>query len=239
MKMNITKMKEKAAKKLKGKYSIIIPAILIYALIIFFFYIVSKSVYNDSVDILFNILITGLLYMGLLQIVIKISKGEKTKITDLFERTDLFWKASAITIVITIFTLICFTLEIIAGKSLMTFIINEANINVMLSALMIIIGVLLCSAIAVFYVILMVSWSQVYYILYENEEMPVSDIFSRSMDLMEEYKMDYIVLELSFLGWIIAGALTLGILYLWVIPYMMTTETNFYYEVKKKEKKES
>ncbi len=237
--MNITKMKEKAAKKLKGKYSIIIPAILIYALIIFFFYIVSKSVYNDSVDILFNILITGLLYMGLLQIVIKISKGEKTKITDLFERTDLFWKASAITIVITIFTLICFTLEIIAGKSLMTFIINEANINVMLSALMIIIGVLLCSAIAVFYVILMVSWSQVYYILYENEEMPVSDIFSRSMDLMEEYKMDYIVLELSFLGWIIAGALTLGILYLWVIPYMMTTETNFYYEVKKKEKKES
>ena len=98
MKMNITKMKEKAAKKLKGKYSIIIPAILIYALIIFFFYIVSKSVYNDSVDILFNILITGLLYMGLLQIVIKISKGEKTKITDLFERTDLFWKASAITI---------------------------------------------------------------------------------------------------------------------------------------------
>ena len=109
----------------------------------------------------------------------------------------------------------------------------------MVSALMIMIGIILCSAIAVFYVILMVSWSQVYYILYENEEMPVLDIFSRSMDLMEDYKIDYLLLELSFLGWLIAGIFTFGLLYLWVIPYMMVTEANFYYEVKKKEKKQS
>ncbi len=237
--MNISKIKTKAAKKLKGNYGVIVPALLIYALITGIFYTTAQAVYNESVDILFNILITGLLYMGLLEIVIKISKGEKTKVANLFSRTDLFWKATAATIILTVFTLICTILESIAGKSLMTFFVNEAHINVMVSALMIMIGIILCSAIAVFYVILMVSWSQVYYILYENEEMPVLDIFSRSMDLMEDYKIDYLLLELSFLGWLIAGIFTFGLLYLWVIPYMMVTEANFYYEVKKKEKKQS
>ena len=56
---------------------------------------------------------------------------------------------------------------------------------------------------------------------------------------MEDYKIDYLLLELSFLGWLIAGIFTFGLLYLWVIPYMMVTEANFYYEVKKKEKKQS
>ncbi|MBR3199594.1 MAG: DUF975 family protein [Bacilli bacterium] len=237
--MNINKMKEKALKKLKGNYGVIVPAILIYFLIVLFFSAASRLIYNENIDILFNILITGLLYMGLLQIVIKTSKGEKTDLKTLFSRTDLFWKATAITIVNTIFTLICLILECIAAKSLMTFICNEANINIMLVTFMIIIGVLLCSAIAIFYIIIMTSWSQVYYILYENEDMPVVDIFSRSMDLMEEYKLDYIILLLSFIGWIIAGIFTFGILYLWLTPYIAVAQTNFYYELKKKEKKES
>ena len=85
----------------------------------------------------------------------------------------------------------------------------------------------------------MVSWSQVYYILYENEEMPVLDIFAKSMDLIEDYKIDYVMLNLSFIGWTILGLFTFGLLHLWLIPYMLVANTNFYYELKKLEKKES
>lgn len=237
--MNISKLKEKAREKLKGNYLVIITALLIYGVIKSIFYGSSKLIYNENVDILFNILITGLLYMGLLQIVIKISKGKKPEIKELFDRTDLFWKAAAITIILTAVTTICTLLEGIAAKSLLVFITNQANINIMLSTIMIVIGLLLCTAIALFYIILMVSFSQVYYILYENVDMPVLDIFSRSMDLMEDYKLDYIILNLSFIGWIILGIFTLGLLYLWLTPYMMVTDANFYYEVKKLEKKES
>ncbi len=237
--MNIKKMKEKAREKLKGKYGIVIPALLIYGLIECVFYGVAKLIYNDNISILFNILITGLLYEGLLQIFIKTSKGKKAEIKEIFDRTDLFWKASAVTIILTIVSLICGILESVAAKSLLTFIINEANINLLLSTVMILFGFILCTAIAIFYIILMVSFSQVYYILYENETMPTLDIFSKSMDLMEEYKIDYILLNLSFIGWIILGIPTFGLLYIWLIPYMMISNTNFYYEVKKKEKKES
>ena len=109
----------------------------------------------------------------------------------------------------------------------------------MISTTMIIFGFILCAAIAVFYIMLMASWSQVYYILYENEDMPVLDIFSKSMDLMEEHKITYIILNVSFIGWVILGTITLGLLYLWLIPYILVANTNFYYELKKQEKKES
>ena len=47
------------------------------------------------------------------------------------------------------------------------------------------------------------------------------------------YKNDYILLVFSFTGWIILGAFTFGILYLWLFPYMSVTLANFYDEIKK------
>lgn len=50
--------------------------------------------------------------------------------------------------------------------------------------------------------------------------------------MMKGHKWDLFVLELSFIGWIILSILTLGILSLWVAPYIAITEINFYDEVK-------
>ena len=58
----------------------------------------------------------------------------------------------------------------------------------------------------------------------------------RSRQIMDGNKWRLIVLALSFLGWIILGILTLGIGYLWLIPYMTTTESAFYCDVRDAEK---
>ena len=73
--MDHKKMREKALAKLKNNYVIIIIALLIYNLIEALFNGTSKLIYNENMNILFNILITGLLYEGLLQIVIKTARG--------------------------------------------------------------------------------------------------------------------------------------------------------------------
>ena len=44
--------------------------------------------------------------------------------------------------------------------------------------------------------------------------------------------MDLFVFELSFLGWMLLGILTFGILYLWLIPYMQVATANFYNALK-------
>lgn len=45
------------------------------------------------------------------------------------------------------------------------------------------------------------------------------------------------MLELSFIGWWIVSALTLGIGGLWVAPYQKVTEANFYLNLKVSNKK--
>ena len=236
--MNIGKIKEKSLKKLEGNYIIPIIATIIYGLILFLSGVISKLIYNENMNIFFNLIITGLLYMGLLEITIKIARGKKTDIMDLFKRSDLFWKCIAITIILVTFTLLCLVLELVAFKSLRAFTIYQTDLSAMVTGLMIAIGVLLCSAIATFYIAIMISCSQVYYILYENENMPVLDILNRSMDLMEVHRLDYILYILSFAGWIIVGIMTFGLLFLWVVPYMMVSNVIFYDELIKIEEKE-
>lgn len=78
-----------------------------------------------------------------------------------------------------------------------------------------------------------VAYSQTMYLVAENPEMSVREAMRRSSEMMEGHKMDYVMLQLSFLGWILLSVLTLGILMIWVIPYMNATNTNFYLSLKR------
>ena len=236
--MNIKKIKEKALKKLEGNYIIPIIAVIIYGLIMVAFNGISKLIYNENMSAFFGIIITGLLYMGLLEITIKIARGKKADIMDLFKRTDLFWKCIAITIILASFSLLCVVLEYISYKSLTAFVIYQTGTSKLVTGTMLIIGVLLCASIATFYMAIMISCSQAYYILYENENMPVLDILNKSMDLMEIHRLDYVIYMLSFVGWIILGIMTFGLLFLWVTPYIMISNVIFYDELVKLDKKE-
>jgi len=77
-------------------------------------------------------------------------------------------------------------------------------------------------------IIAAINYSQAYYIVLDNPELKPMEAISKSKEMMNGHKMDYFILNLSFLGWIIAGIFTLGILYFWLIPYMNVTNANFY-----------
>lgn len=70
------------------------------------------------------------------------------------------------------------------------------------------------------------------YVLEENPEISGTEAIRRSSDMMEGYKMEYFILQLSFIGWNILAVCTFGILYIWLIPYMNATNANFYQYVK-------
>ncbi len=80
-----------------------------------------------------------------------------------------------------------------------------------------------------------ISYSQAMYIVAENPGISALEAISRSKQMMDGHKMDYFVLMLSFLGWMILGSFTLGLLYIWLIPYMSATFTNFYNSIKSAE----
>ncbi len=79
-----------------------------------------------------------------------------------------------------------------------------------------------------------ISYSQAFFIYKDLSDKGQADGYSlmdfitRSRRMMNGHKMDYFVLQLSFIGWFILGAISFGIGYLWIIPYYRLTMANYY-----------
>ena len=77
------------------------------------------------------------------------------------------------------------------------------------------------------------AYSMTPYILKDCPELSAHQAIKLSRKMMKGHKWEYFWLQLSFIGWIILGFLTLGIGYLWLMPYMLTTNAAFYQKIKK------
>lgn len=75
------------------------------------------------------------------------------------------------------------------------------------------------------------------YVVADNPELSATEVIKKSWNLTKGYKMDLFVFGLSFMGWTILASFTLGLLYIWLMPYMMVATTLFYEELKKKQAK--
>lgn len=76
------------------------------------------------------------------------------------------------------------------------------------------------------------SYSMSLYILAENKGKSAKECIKESMEMTNGHKMELFVLSLSFIGWYIVGAITLGIAYIWIMPYVHTTNVNAYNSLK-------
>ena len=77
-----------------------------------------------------------------------------------------------------------------------------------------------------------ISYSMSMYILAENKGKSAKECIDESKQMTEGHKMDLFVLELSFIGWGLLCAVTLGIAGIWVLPYMQATYANAYNSLK-------
>lgn len=76
-----------------------------------------------------------------------------------------------------------------------------------------------------------ISYSMSYYILIDNPNMGANEARKQSMAMMAGHKWRYFCLMFSFIGWLLLCALTLGILWFWVSPYMQTAQSEFYHSL--------
>lgn len=71
-----------------------------------------------------------------------------------------------------------------------------------------------------------------YYNLCENPDMGVMEALNMSKAQTNGFKWQLFVLDLSFLGWQLLCALTLGILSIWVQPYVTQTNVGYFLQIK-------
>lgn len=58
------------------------------------------------------------------------------------------------------------------------------------------------------------------------------DVIRKSWEITKGHKMDLFVMGLSFIGWAMLASLTFGILYIWLMPYMVVAFTLAYEKLK-------
>jgi uncharacterized membrane protein len=75
-------------------------------------------------------------------------------------------------------------------------------------------------------------YSLSFYIMIDNPEMTASQAINRSKEMMQGQKMKYFLLFLSFIGWYLLSIITLGIGFLWFIPYVYATQASFYEDLR-------
>ncbi len=84
----------------------------------------------------------------------------------------------------------------------------------------------------VLFIVFSSMYAMVFYILADNPEMGIIELFTKSRKMMNGYKLKYIGMMLWFILFILAGVLTLGVAYLFLMPLMSVAVAKFYEEVK-------
>lgn len=107
--------------------------------------------------------------------------------------------------------------------------IFKATILVIIIAIISALGLLLFVIPGIYFAL---GTSQSLLILAEDNSKTIFQCLSESLDLMKSHKIEYIILQLSYLGWILLGGLFFGIGLLLVTPYITLVDTYFYLYLK-------
>jgi len=81
-------------------------------------------------------------------------------------------------------------------------------------------------------IIAALSYSLAFYIMSEDPNIDVKEAIDKSKKMMYGYKWKLFLLYCRFIGWILLGIISLGIGFLWIMPYMAISLAKFYDDVK-------
>lgn len=82
-------------------------------------------------------------------------------------------------------------------------------------------------------IIMSLAYAFMVYVVVDSDKSGIESL-KASRAMMKGYKSDYFVFVLSFIGWILLVPFTLGILLIWLVPYMMVAATIYYEKLKAK-----
>lgn len=110
--------------------------------------------------------------------------------------------------------------------------IKEKWLNILIVTVLVTIIVSVCT---IFFVvpgiIMALAYSMATFLVIDTD-IAGSDALKASREMMNGYKWDYFVFLLSFIGWIILVPFTLGIILVWLFPYMTVAMTIYYDKLK-------
>ncbi len=153
---------------------------------------------------------------------LRLARGEQPGYRNLLDGVSLIGRVLVTGVLISVFTWLWSML------GMLPYLVVMVLAAVLESTALIVLAVLLLVAGAVFGVAVSYRYRLAYYFLLDNPGMGGLEAITHSKQAMKGWKGTLFIMDLSFLGWSLLVPLTLGILALWLNPYMGAAEANFY-----------
>lgn len=229
--MSRKEIKELSKEQLKGNWKVpVLLTLLFFVIILPIEFIVDSTTSAFMLIILSiaSILISVFESVGFPRFYLEfIKKDGNAEYRDILVTKKQFLKALGFTLLVGIisFVLMFIGIFVLGFIGVGSILLGETSFAT------IVFGVFAIALIFIPYIIFALAISLTIYIIIE-EDLGVFKSILLSINMMKGYKWKFFVLNLSFVGWAILATLTLGIGYLWLIPYITLSNTNFYEDVK-------
>lgn len=233
MKTQCKELKRIARGNLTGNYRTIMGALIIITIISLILDLpFSKPKASDPQYVLNNTIfyaanflisiVTGLLGIGMTKIHLSVSRGKEIARSDIYY---CFRNYSDHYILSYLLKFAMSILGLLPAMGAIYIIVKKYS----LSVLPLIIVLFALSLIVE--IIIEITYTLCFYIILDNEDMPIFNAFKLARELMRGNKWRLIYIYLSFIGLELMAILSFGIGALWVNPYRNQTLTVFYLDV--------
>lgn len=228
-----------ARRKLSGKWGKAVCIVLAYAALTFVIGFI-EGLFPESMEEIFglvNTIINVPLSFGLVFAFLKLFNGEDVKAFDFatlgFSNFGKSWGVAfqifLKMILPEIAVIVAFVIIMVGGVSmgLMAFSTQSSGASAF-SMFMLVIGVILLVASIVWLITKSYYYQLAILVAIDNPDMSGADAVEESQRLMTGKRASLFCLELSFIGWAILSVATMGIGFLWLIPYVHLAKIAFY-----------
>lgn len=235
--MNSSDFRSEARKKLQGKWGKAVCIFLAYS-VLFFLLGFIEGLLPDSMEGIFSLVSTIIevpLVFGFIISLMKLYNNEEVKAFDFFSlgfsNFAKSWKISLqifvkmlvpIILIIVSYVLILFGSIGMYGAALYS---SSATAGF---GVLSIIGFILLIVSMIWAITKSYYYQLSYFVAIDNPDLTAKESVEKSAELMKNNRGKLFGLQLSFIGWAILAILTLGIGYLWLMPYLQFALIAFY-----------
>ncbi|SFA83043.1 Uncharacterized membrane protein [Acetitomaculum ruminis DSM 5522] len=232
MKRKISDFRNMAREELLGNY--LIPSFSVLSMALFVcclsspFYFTVYNVNNVASIVIFYVatfminIISRLFFIGILYILMQITRHEKTSFANLLyaftHKPDRFIKAIIFLLLIGI--VVGLPLDILDYFSNKISFMNNDFSHIIILFLHMIIRL-----------IIFLLFMPVYLLMIDNQEIKGMEAVKKSFFLMKGHRKNLFLLVMSFFGWLLLGIISFGFAFLWVTPYFFTSVIYYYYYI--------
>lgn len=211
--------------KVKSKKSLYIANIIMIVAISIVIFLIKEIYQTFSLDYrnminvigfslflsILIIIVSTYCMLGITKISLDISRGNKANISDVLK------------------------FSIKKPKICLKFLV--ANILIYLIAMLLlsipVIGTIAYCALLIYYT---PSLSMLAYVMIDDENITIPNAIKKTVEIIKGKRVAYYALIFSFIGWYILSIPTLGLLLIWLIPYMTVSMSNFYLSITNEKK---